>query len=70
MLWKSMTSDMRFLKQREAGDASSRKLMPVCGPDGMKAHFVDETLEQSAQRFGVRNRGLIAVMRFDDPLAA
>jgi hypothetical protein len=65
-----MTGNVRFLKQREAGDAPAGKLVPPRRSDGMKAHFLDEPVEDGAEGFGVRDRCLVAMMSFDDPLAA
>jgi hypothetical protein len=61
---------MRFLKQCETGDASAGKLMPQCFADGVKTHFMDQTNEESAESFEVRDGGRVAVMRLDDPLTA
>ncbi len=65
-----MAGDVRFLKQRKTRDAAAGKLVPQRFADGMKAHFLDQTKEQSAQGVGVGDGGGVAMMRFDDPLTA
>ena len=46
MFGKSVTGDVRFLKQREPGDSSAGELMPLRIAHGMQAHFVDQPGEQ------------------------
>ena len=70
MLRESVARDMRFLKQCETGDASAGKLVPERFSDRMKAHFLDQTNEESAQGLEVRDGGRVAMMSFDDPLTA
>ena len=64
-----MARDVRFLKQCETCDASAGKLMPHGFPNRMEMHFLDQALEQIAQRLGVGNRARVAMMSFDNPLA-
>ncbi len=65
-----MAGYVRFLEQRETGDASAGKLVPQRFADRMEAHFLDQTNEKSAESFQVRDGGRVAMMRFDDPLTA
>jgi len=65
-----VAGDVRFLEQRKARDASAGKLVPERFADGMQVHFLDETLEQGAQGVGVGDGGNVAMVSFDDPLAA
>ena len=65
-----MASDVRFLKQRQPGNPSARKLMPQRFADGMEIHLADQTSEQRAQSFRIGDRSGVAVMSLDDPLLA
>ena len=71
ILGKGMAGKMRFCQQPEAGDATSAgKLMPVSFTHGMQRQRVGQLSEQGAQFFKIGQRGAIATVRFDQPLAA
>jgi hypothetical protein len=40
-----VASNVRFLKQREPGDPSSRKLMPQGVADGVQIHLADQSIK-------------------------
>ena len=70
MLGERVTGDVGFLKQREPRDASAGKLMPDGFSNGMEIHFFDQAVEQSAQCGAVGDGCRVALMSFNDPLAA
>ncbi len=65
-----MAGDVGFLKQRETGDASAGKLIPDGFPNWMEIHFFDQAMEHSAQCGAVGDGCRVALMSFNDPLAA
>src|SRR6266404_7565562 len=49
VLREGVAGDVRFLQQREAGDAAAGELVPARVADRMEIHFADQAREQSAE---------------------
>ena len=48
-----MAGNVRFLKQSETGNSPAWELVPVRFADGMEVHFMDQAVEERAQRLRV-----------------
>jgi len=53
MLRKSVTGDVRFLKQRESGNASAGELVPLGLAHRMQIHLLNQSIEQRPQRIHI-----------------
>jgi len=62
-----VAGDVGFLKQSESGDSAAGKLVPLRIADRVKVHFGDQVFKERTKRSGVRQRGGIAHVCFDNP---